>query len=161
MRMNKSWFCRLPAAIIVIACSLVLTSCEGTWDVPITEKPTQKIEAKLLGDWKEKGGNDVMKVRKYDEETYIISFDGDLYRAFHSQTDDLALITVQDIDSASRKYVYFVYRLSSDGSALALRPINEKVVLKTAKTPADIRTLLRQHAKDADLFEETGEFVHQ
>lgn len=155
---NKLRMIELLAAIVLAGIS---TACEGVWDVPITDGPTQKIDARLLGDWKEKDGNDMMKVRKYDESVYIISFGGDLYRAYHSSTAKFPFMTVQDIDSPSRKYMYFVYRLSADGATLELRPVDEKTIAKTAKTSAEVQGLLEQHARDPKLFEEKGEFVRQ
>ena len=143
--------------------ALVCIGCEGVWDVPITVAPTQKIDARLLGDWKEKDGNDVIKVRKYDDSVYIVSFGGDLYRAYHSSTAKLPFVTVQDIDSPSRKYAYFVYRLSADGATLELQPVRDKTIPKNVRTPAEVQRLLADHIRngDRDLFDEKGEFVRQ
>src|SRR5262249_7470697 len=120
MRLHKPQPFHLVAVPALLALCFACTACEGVYDVPITSAPTQKIDGRLVGDWKEKDGKDVMKVRKYDDSVYIISYAGDLYRGFHSATAKLPFITVQDIDNPSRKYAYFVYRLSDDGALLEL-----------------------------------------
>ena len=74
---------RWRAAILVLV-SAILGACE--YDVPITAKPTQKIEARLLGDWTGMDGSDKveMQVAQYDDSTYVVSYNGDLLRVFHS-----------------------------------------------------------------------------
>ena len=62
--------------------SLIFIGCE--YEVPITSAPTRKIDEKLLGDWVSKDGKDKMKVRRLDDSIYIISYNGDLAKAFHS-----------------------------------------------------------------------------
>jgi hypothetical protein len=155
---NKYQF---PYLLVVTLVAILATACEGTYDVPLTSAPTQKIDARLFGDWKDKDGQDVVKVRKYDDSIYIISLGGELYRAYHSQTAGLPLISVQDIESPSRKYAYFIYRLSADGAVLELRPVDEKTIPNTAKTTHEMQRIITQHAGDPKLFEEKAEFVRQ
>src|SRR5438876_2840288 len=87
--------------IAVLAC-LTLSGCE--YDVPITSKPTRKVDGRLLGDWMSKDRKDKMKVRRLDDDVYIISYNGDLFRGYHSDLAKTSFVSVQDIDSAERKY---------------------------------------------------------
>jgi hypothetical protein len=161
MKPNKGQFVKLLVGAFAVVCCLVFVGCEGAYDVPITSTPTRRVDGRLIGDWKEKDGSDLLKVRRYDDSVYIVSLNGDLYRAFHSDAAGLRLITAQEIDSPGRKYTYFVYQLSAGGDLLELRPVNEKVIPKTVKSSAALRRLIAQHAHDPNLFDEKGQFVRQ
>ena len=73
---------RLGFGIAVCLCILGFRACE--YDVPITPSPTQKVQERLLGDWTSADGKEKMKVRKLDDSVYIVYYDGDLFRAYHS-----------------------------------------------------------------------------
>lgn len=68
--------------IVAAACCFVISGC--IYSVPITAKATRKIDATLLGNWTSKDGKSKLKVVKLDDSNYIVSTDGDLYRAYHS-----------------------------------------------------------------------------
>ncbi|MGZ8797056.1 MAG: hypothetical protein ACXW2F_06900 [Thermoanaerobaculia bacterium] len=93
---------RRTFTLAMLSTLLVLIGCE--YDVPITAKPTREIEASLLGDWTstdwtDKDCKDQMKARKYDESSYIVSNNGDLYRAWHSDVAGTPFLTAQNLDS--------------------------------------------------------------
>ena len=70
--------------------------------VPITPSPTQKVQERLLGDWTSADGKEKMKVRKLDDSVYIVYYDGDLFRAYHSDVAETAFASVQDLNSRSK-----------------------------------------------------------
>ena len=75
----------ITVAIVAVLCCFVISGCD--YEVPITAGPTRKLDERLLGNWISKDGKEKMKVRRLDDSTYIGSYDGDLFRAFHSDVD--------------------------------------------------------------------------
>ena len=49
-----------------------------------------------------------MKVRRMDESTYVVFYDGDLFRAYHSELTETPFASMQDLNSSDRKYAYVV-----------------------------------------------------
>jgi hypothetical protein len=99
-----------------------------------------------------------MKVRRLDDNTYVVYYDGDLFRAYHSDVVDTPLATVQDLKSNDRKYSYINWKLSDDGKNLKLRSVNDKVVPKETKDSAIVVALLTKNASNPELFGEEIEF---
>lgn len=141
----------LAAAAILGA--LTFSACD--FDVPITTSPTRGVQASLLGDWVAKDGKDTIKVRQLDDFSYIVSYNGYLLRAYHSDVDGVEFVSVQDIDSTERKYCYRTWKLSADGQSLTLKAVNFNVVPKTSKEPAK---LLRQNVRNPELLEDETQF---
>jgi hypothetical protein len=151
----------LVILIILTACSLSLSGCEGDYSVPITSSPTRKIDQRLLGNWVSKDGTEKMKVRKFDESNYIVSYDGDLYRAYHSDVGNTSFVSAQEIDSAGRKYVYLAYKLSNDGQRLDLRAVDDKVIPKQTKDSVTVEKLLKKNLQNAQLFGDEGQYIRE
>lgn len=149
---------RLALAAVAAVCCLISIGCEGDYAVPITSVPTHKIDRRLLGNWVSKDGKDRFRVRSFDDSFYVVSVDGDLYRAFHSDVGGTSFITAQDIDSAGRKYSYLAYRLSGDGKKLYVRVVNTKVIPKSTKTSVAVQSLLKTNSRNSELFDEETEF---
>jgi len=137
-------------------CSLAFTSCN--YDVPITSGPTRKVQKQLLGDWTSADGKEKLKLRSLDDDVYIVYYDGDLFRAYHSDITETAFVTVQDLNSSDRKYAYIVWKLSDDGKNLRLRSVNDKVVPKETRDSATVAALLTKNARNPELFGEEIEF---
>lgn len=157
--MNTTRVCRkLTLIAVAVVCCLSFSGCEGDYAVPITAGPTRKIDKRLLGNWVSKDGTDKIKVRSLDDSIYIVSYNGDLYRAFHSDVGKTSFISAQDIDSADRKYAYLAYKLSGDGKRLDLRAVNTRVIPKETKNSVKVQQLLRMNLQSAELFEDEGEF---
>src|SRR5207247_9488221 len=96
---NLAWLRVVGAAIGL--CSLAFTSCN--YDVPITSGPTRKVQDRLLGDWTSADGKGKLKLRSLDDSIYIVYYDGDLFRAYHSDVAEASFATVQDLNSSDRK----------------------------------------------------------
>jgi hypothetical protein len=116
------------------------------------------VQERLLGDWMSADGNEKLKLRRLDDSTYIVYYDGDLFRAYHSDVGDTPFASVQDLNSNARKYAYIIWKLSDDGESLRLRNLNDKVVPKDAKDSATVVALLRKNAGNPELFGEEIEF---
>jgi len=137
-------------------CSLVFTACQ--YDVPITSNPTRKVQERLLGDWTSIDGKEKLKLRSLDDSVYIVYYDGDLFRAYHSDVAETPFATVQDLNSSDRKYAYVVWKLSDDGKSLRLRNVNDKIVPKESKDSAAVAMLLEKNARNPDLLGEEIQF---
>ena len=138
--------------------ALFCAACEGEYVIPITAAPTHKVDQRLIGNWVEKGGTDRIRVRSYDEMNYIVSYNDDLYRAYHSDLGKMPLVTLQDVDSPSRIYAFVVYKLSDDGKTLSLRAVEAKVIPKQLKIMEDLQKLLKKEADNPALFGDEGQF---
>jgi hypothetical protein len=117
----------------VIAFLLLLTGCH--YDIPLTAKPTQSIDVRLVGTWTLTATDfpERMDVRRYDDQNYVISYHGDLYRAFHSDAAGLRMISVQNLNDQERKWLFITWSLSQDEKTLTLRAINPEVVPNTTR----------------------------
>lgn len=152
---------RVAVGVVAVACCLNFSGCEGDYAVPITSGPTRKIDQRLLGNWVSKDGADKMKVRRLDDSIAIVSHNGDLLRAFHSDIGKTSFISVQDIDSADRKYLYLTYKLSDDGQRLDLRVVNTKVIPKETKDSVRVQKLLKKNLQNSELFGDEGQFAKE
>lgn len=155
--MSSSNFAWLRVVGVTIGlCTLAFTACQ--YDVPITSDPTRKVQEQLLGDWTSSDGKEKLKLRGLDDSIYIVYYDGDLFRAYHSDVVEMPLTTVQDLNSSDRKYAYVIWKLSDDGKNLRLRNINDKVVPKETRDSATVVALLTKNAGNPELFGEEIEF---
>ena len=150
------------AALLAVTC-LLLFGCD--YDFPLTAKPTHKVDPRLVGDWapveKEEAKDEVMHVRDFDGSAYAVSMDKDVYRAFHSDFAGTAFLSVQDLNSDSRKYLYFSWSLSEDGNQLSLRGVDTKIIPDTTKTAADAQRLIKQQLKNPHLFRDEIRFTRK
>jgi hypothetical protein len=151
---NFAWLRVVGVAIGL--CSLVFSSCN--YDVPITSAPTRKVQERLLGDWTSDDGKEKLKLRNLDDSVYVAYYDGDLFRAYHSDVAETPLVSVQDLNSRDRKFAYVVWKLSDDGKNLRLRSVNDKIVPKETKDSAEVMALLTKNARNPELFGEEIEF---
>jgi len=147
---------RLCFGAIVLLCIFAFTACD--YEVPITSSPTRKVQEQLVGDWTSADGKEQMKVRRLDESVYIVYYDGDLFRAYHSDVAETPFVSVQDLNANSRKYAYVFWKLSDDGKTLSLRNVTDKVVPTGIKDSATIVAFLKQNARNPDLLSEEIEF---
>ena len=137
-------------------CILAFTACQ--YDVPITSAPTRKVQEQLLGDWTSTDGKEKLKLRSLDDSIYVVYYDGDLFRAYHSDVAETPFATVQDLNSSDRKYAYVVWKLSDDGKHLSLRNVSDKVISKETRDSATVIALLTKNAGNPELFGEEIEF---
>ena len=100
-------------------------------------------------------------MRRLDDSTYVVYYDGDLFRAYHSDVAEMPLASVQDLNSNDRKYAYVVWKLSSDGKRLTLRSVSDKIVLKETKDSAAVAALFTKNARNPELFGEAIEFTRE
>ncbi len=158
---------KLPMSLsngpLLAALCLLFSSCN--YDVPLTDTPTHKIDARLFGDWTavDKDDNKEMhlSVRKFDDSTYVVALDGDLYRVFHSDFADTAFVSVQDLNSHERKYVYYVWQLSPDGTQLSLKGVSNKVVPEETKGREALQKLIKANLANPKLYGDENKFTRK
>ena len=151
--LNFAW---LRVGVAIGLCCLAFAACQ--YEVPITSAPTRKVQEQLLGNWRSSDGKEELKLRRLDDGVYIVYYDGDLFRAYHSDVADTPFATVQDLKSTDRKYAYMVWKLSDDGKHLRLRNVSDKVISKETKDSAAVVALLIKNAGNSELFGEEIEF---
>ena len=116
------------------------------------------MQEQLLGNWRSSDGKEELKLRRLDDSVYIVYYDGDLFRAYHSDVAETPFATVQDLNSPDRKYAYMVWKLSDDGQHLRLRNVTDKVISKETKDSAAVVALLTKNVRNPELFGEEIEF---
>lgn len=97
-------------------------------------------------------------MRRLDDSTYVIYYDGDLFRVYHSDIAETPFTSVQDLNSNDRKYAYVIWKLSDDGKRLTLRSVKEEVIPKETRDSATVAALLTKNARNPELFGEEIEF---
>ena len=152
---------KLAPTWLFAALCLLVAGCN--YDVPLTAQPTRKVDARLLGDWVGVDQHDqreeLMHVRQLDDSTYVVSMDHDIYRAFHSDFTDTAFVSVQDLNSDERKYVYFVWQLSADGAQLSLKGVSNKVVPEETKGREALQKLIKANLANPKLYGDEIKFT--
>ncbi|MFZ5496206.1 MAG: hypothetical protein ACOZE5_12845 [Verrucomicrobiota bacterium] len=149
-------------SLALTALLLGLTAC--TYDFPLTDRPTRDIDPRLPGDWvaTDEDGKEVpLHVRQYDDSTYVIALDNDLYRAFHTDFAGIAFVSVQNLQSGSlgRKYTYFRWQLSADGAQLTLQSINTEIVPEDTPDRAALQALIKANLTNPKLYNEALTFA--
>lgn len=136
----------------LLGVTLLIAGCN--YDVALTEKPSHPIDARLLGVWLGGGdGKEAMTIRKYDDSTYVVAMDQDIYRAFHSDFADTAFLSVQELNK-DRQYLYLTAEVSADGQQLTIRTVSTKVVPEETKGRAALQKLIKANLKNPKLFSE-------
>jgi len=109
------------------------------------------VQERLLGDWTSADGKEKLKLPSLDDSIYIVYYDGDLFRAYHSDVAETPFATVQDLNSSDRKYAYVIWKLSDDGKHLSLRNVSDKVISKETKDSGSVVALLTSSARRSSL----------
>lgn len=143
---------KLSLVWLIAAGCLLLTGCN--YEVPLTAKPTRPVDERLLWSWvtvdKETKKEEVMIVQKLDEATYVVAFDGSIYRAFHSDFAGTAFVSVQELGN-ERKYTYLTYRLSANGGQLSLRTVSTKVIPEKTQGREALQKLIKDNLSNPAL----------
>jgi len=138
------------------AAVLLLAGCD--YEAPLTPAPTRPIDPRLLGDWeqtkKEHPSDPDMHVRSWDDSTYAIAIEDDVYRVWHSDFAGTAFVSVQDLNSAARKFCYYTWALSADGAQLTLRRVRNELVPEKTTPAAAIQQLIKANLGNPKLLDE-------
>ena len=153
---------RLFLAGLLATATLLFTGCN--YELPLTAKPTRKVDVRLLGVWvsfdQDEQKMEYMTVRKFDDATYVVAMDHDLYRAFHSDFAGTAFLSVQELNH-DRLYLYLTATLSPDGNQLTLRTVSTKVVPEATKSRAALQKFIQTNLANPALFGEPLVFTRK
>ena len=162
MKINQFMARALTPMVLAVGCWLAFGGC--IYDVPITEKPTRKVDPHFLGHWTSQDGKDKMTVSQYDDNHYVVAYDGDLYRAWSSDVAGTPFFSIQTLDTTGtgtngqEKFVYQVWQLASDGT-LHGRSVQDKIIPQDIKSSSAVRKLLEKNLKNLELLGDDGVFV--
>ena len=156
--MNVHYFNLNRLCLLVIIAFLVgaLAGCE--YRVPITRRPTRNIDTRLIGNWVS-NENLSLKIRSLNETTYIVSYSGVLFEAYHSDVSGVPFLTVQELETSHRSYTYLTYSVSADGNKLYLRLVNDQVIPRETESTAMVQELLNQNLQNPGLLLHQDEFT--
>ncbi len=143
--------------VIVLLCIVCTGGC--IYDVPISANPTRQVEERLLGDWLSKDGKNTLKVRRLDDSQYVLSVNGYLFRAYHSDIAGTAFASVQEIETRERRYAYVTWSLSEDAKHLRWRAVSRKVVPQDISDSVAVRALLEKNLDNAVLYEDEQDYI--
>jgi hypothetical protein len=143
-------------AVVAILCVVGLGGC--VYEVPITADAARNVEERLLGDWVSKDGKNKLKVRRLDDSHYIVSVNGYLFRAYHSDVAETPFASVQEIETPERKYTYVTWSLSEDAKHLRWRALSRKVIPQDVSNSAAVQALLVNNLENAALYEDEQEY---
>ncbi len=146
--------------LIALCCVLALFACN--YDAPITSAPTHKIDKRLIGSWSLANTGEKtehLTVRPYDDSNYVVWYDGDLFRAFHSDVAGMPLMSVQNLNDSERKYVYVAWQVSDDGQRLTLKAVSTDVIPTTVKDSAAIEKLFEANRDKPKLFGDSAVYT--
>jgi hypothetical protein len=152
---------KITAVILSTLCCILLTAC--IYDVPLTPKPTRKVETGLLGNWIPKDEKDkkTLKVRKLDDYNYVIYLDEEIYRVFHSDFENTPFVSVQSLDATNRNYAFFTWKLSGDGNELTLRGVDSDFISNTNKDTASLQKAIKANLQNTNLLNEPGVYTRE
>lgn len=150
---------RFTRAIVAVLCVVSISGC--IYNVPITADPTRKVEERLLGDWVSKDGKNKLKVRRLDDSHYVLSVNGYLFRAYHSDIAGTAFASVQEIETRERRYAYVTWSLSEDAGHLRWRAISRKVIPQDIRDSVAVRALLEKSVDNAALYEDEQDYIKE
>jgi len=160
MNIPKPQFRKFTPLWLAVGCWLALCGC--VYDVPITEKPTRKVDAQFLGNWTSHDGKTKMKVSQYDDYNYVVIYDGELCHAWSSDVAGTQFFSVKNLDPTDAgsygKFYYSVWKLASDGT-LHARGVNDKIVPDATKDSPSVRKLLKANLQNPDLLGDEAVFV--
>ncbi|WP_414662709.1 hypothetical protein [Horticoccus sp. 23ND18S-11] len=151
----------VPAVIGLLSafCLLMCAGCE--YEVPLTAAATRPTQESLVGTWHEVGGKDVMFVRQLDAATYVLTYNGDLYSAQHSDLDAMPFVSVLHLDPTNRKYSYLTWTHQTDPRKLTLHVLSSKVIPASIQDRSALQKLIREHRANPALFASEHHYVRE
>jgi hypothetical protein len=158
--MKNIGFQRFSRLVVTLLITAVAVAC-GQYRSPITEEPTRHIDGSLVGDWLSNDQKIRIKVRKLDGSNYVVTYNGIVFQAFHSDVSGVSFLSVQELETTDRSFTYLAYRTSEGGTKLHLRVVNKEIVPDDAQDSAAIRALLKQNLNNPLLFHTEAVFTRE
>jgi hypothetical protein len=168
MRIIKFAFLFLIATLFLCGCECYLSV------VPLSESPSTKVDAKLLGSWvsipndyKEKGSILLLQIFNANEYLVLWKEDGDeglaMARGFSTKINTTNIMNVQLFESLEinkRKYVFIKYDFNEKGNLVVNVLSNKYQGLKGKefKSSKDFNDFIQENISQKGLFDKSIEF---
>jgi hypothetical protein len=146
----------LPGLFSTLLACLTFSGCE--YECPITTAPTRPVEQKLIGNWQSADGKDLLRIRAFDESNYAVTYNGDLYRAHHSDFAQTAFVSVRYLGPDNRKFALATWSLTKSDQSLQLRVVSSKIVAKEMPNAPALQKELLKKISDPALFGFTQDY---
>ncbi|HKY26759.1 MAG TPA: hypothetical protein VJM12_02310 [Pyrinomonadaceae bacterium] len=157
MNARQSTTHRFALSGVIAFLLVVLGACQ--YSVPITERPTRNVDNKLIGDWASAHQGQRLKIRSLTNNTYIVSYSGFVFQAFHSDISGVPFLSVQELETDARSYSYLIYRVSEDGTKLYLRLVNDEILRGQTSSTKVVQKVLKQNLQNPALLHHEDEFT--
>lgn len=142
---------RLPL-LLALATTLGLFSCE--YKFPLAE-PTQHVDKRVIGDYTASSPErEWLKIRRLDDNHYVVVYDGTVFRAHHSEVAGMPLVSLENIDDEKATWTYVTWKLSDSGKILTVRSVDNKLVPYETPNAEAARKLLTANRENPALFGE-------
>ena len=150
----------LKTAFLALTAAVLFAGC---FEVPLTDKPTQKVDPRLIGTWAKSGdATKIIIINAWDSENYVIYSDG-LYKAFHSHIGKNQFLTIESLStSTSDKFNYMAWSLSEDGKRLTAKTVASSLFPKKLRSANEARKIVEENMGRIELYnDETITLVKQ
>lgn len=130
--------------LLAVLCfiSLVFMGCPYNSEVSLDDKPSQAIDAKLVGKWQQRSSDDATYVvSKKDDNTYTIvekhkpgsdgnKQDDKTYEAFLSDVGGTKFLNLYDPSEDTKSYYFYKIEMSDEIEGFTLYPVTEYITEK-------------------------------
>ena len=144
------------ACALCAMCLFVFAGCPYSSEVPI-DKPTVRLEEKLLGSWEPKSSSDdQITVTREDDFTYRIekksknSDDPTVYKGFLSNVDGVKFLNIYEENASQKSYYLYKLEISGSGAKATLAPMTENIDEKFETSEA-LKAFIKKY-KDVSFF---------
>ena len=150
--------------------SLVFMGCPYNSEVAIDEKPSQAVDAKLIGKWQQRSSEDVTYVvSKKDEHSFTIiekhkpSSDGTkqddkTYEAFLSDVGGTKFLNLFDPKEDTKSYYFYKLEMSDEIEGFTLYPMTEYVTEKFTAS-GDLKKFVDQYKALSFFYGSKDEYI--
>jgi hypothetical protein len=163
----------LTAAVLVLVAISFLWGCYES-EVPLSKKPSSKVDMKLIGSWRTIPRNDnnraiSLLLKQFNENEYLVAWkegkDGKtlVARGFITEIRNTHIINLQNIESLDKKertYVFFKYGFNEKGN-LVVNVLSDdfaKLKRKKFKSAKDFYDFVQENIAQNGLFGDSIEF---
>lgn len=151
--------------LFTLPLALLLTGCPYTGEITIDDKPSVKIDERLIGSWEQKSSSSdyAYNVTKKDDFTYQFvkentkSGDKQTYNAFVSDIDGVKFLNLWEINEYSTKPTYYYYKLVIEKDYLIkMLSVTENIDEKF-ENPAQMKEFFKKNMNLSFFFDKTEE----
>ncbi len=125
---------KIKLLAVLAAVSTLFMGCPYSAEMALDEKPSVKIDEKILGKWEQKSSSDyAYTVTKEDDNTYKIekktvsSGDVTVYKGFLSDIGGTRYMNVWEAEATTKAYYFYKVEMTTSGSKITMAPVSENI----------------------------------